>query len=298
MYSKLALLTAATTLAVASADAETLVILEDVGTSQQLYFVDDSDPSAISDRVGITGIGVGNELLGIDYRPLTGELYGLTSSDALYTLDTNTGAATLVGNGFTDAPEGTFFGFDFNPVIDKIRIIADVDTNFVADPDTGDANIASTTELFFADGDVNAGANPNVVGAAYTNSVANAESTQLYGIDSQLDILVTQANNAGTLGTVGSLGIDVVDILEFDISGETGVAYLAAIERGDTDSTLFTVDLSSGFATEIGMFADASGSTVAGISVAPGVNVIPTPAALPVGLAMLGGLALRRRNSA
>ena len=283
------------------AGAETIFVLEDVGTSQQLYSIDDASPESISPRVSISGIGEGNELLGIDFRPATGELYGLTSSDAIYTIDTATGASTLVGSGFSDRPAGTFYGFDFNPVIDRIRIVADVDTNFVANPNNGDANVADTTSLFFADGDVNAGVDPNVVGAAYTNSVADAETTQLYGIDSMLNILVTQANNAGTLETVGDLGVDVVDILEFDISGATGRAYLAAIERGNTDSTLYTVDLSTGAATRVGDFSDATGSTVAGIAVAPGaanpVAAVPTPAALPFGLALLGGLTLRRRNA-
>ena len=281
------------------AAAETLTVLEDVGTSQQLYTVDSDDPSIVSDRVSITGLGAGNELLGIDYRPQTGELYGLASSDAIYTLDVNTGAATLVGSGFSDAPNGTFFGFDFNPVIDKIRLVADVDTNFVADPDTGDANIADTTSLFFVPGDANEGVNPNVVGIAYENSVPNAQFTQLYAIDSELDILAELANNTGQLETVGSLGIDVVDILEFDISGTSGIGYLAAIERGNTDSSLYTVNLDTGSVTFLGDFSDASGSTVAGISAPPpGAAVIPTPAALPVGLALLGGLALRRRTSA
>ena len=280
----------------ATAQAESIYLLEDVGTSQQLSLIDSASPTTTSSRVSITGVGDGEELLGIDFRPATGELYALSSADLLYTIDASTGAATAVGSGFDDAPNGTFFGFDFNPVIDKIRIVSSTDTNSVADPDTGNANIAATTPLFFASGDANEGVNPNVVGAAYTNSVAGADSTQLYVIGSGLDILATQANNAGELGTVGSLGIDIVDIAEFDISGATGTAYLVGIENGNTGSSLYTVDLATGQATLVGLLGN--GLTIAGIAVAPGTpgTVIPTPAALPAGLALMGFVMARRRR--
>ncbi|BAM03833.1 DUF4394 domain-containing protein [Phycisphaera mikurensis] len=293
-----ALIAASTAAGAFSASAETVLVLEDVGTSQQLFSFDSASPSNTSNRVSVTGLESGGELLGIDYRPATGQLFGFSSNDRLYTLDAGTGAATLVGSGFSDAPAGTFYGFDFNPVIDKIRINSDVGTNFVADPDSGDANIADTTPLFYGSGDANEGASTVVIGAAYTNSVANADSTQLYVIDSALDILATQANNAGTLGTVGELGVDIVDIGEFDVSGATGTAYLAGIVRGETDSTLFSVDLGTGLATSLGTIG-SSGTTIAGIAVAPGnAAVIPTPGAAAAGLALLGGLAARRKRSA
>ncbi len=286
----------ALTLALASgAAAESIYVLEDVGTSQQLSVFDSSAPGTLSERVAITGLNPGQSLLGIDFRPATGQLYGLSTGDAVVTIDVNTGTATRVGGGFTDSPNGSFFGLDFNPVIDKIRIVSNTNTNFVADPDSGDANIASTTPVFFAIGDVNETANPNIIGSAYTNSVAGATSTQLYGIDSDLDILVTQANNAGTLETVGSLGIDIVNIGEFDISGETGTAYLAAIPNGETESFLYSVDLSTGVLTSLGIIEE--GLTVAGIAVAGGAAAIPTPAALPAGLLLLGWIAGRRRSS-
>ena len=292
----LAALTASLT-AASAASAETVVVLEDVGTTQQLFSFDSASPSDTNGRVAVTGLDDDGELLGIDYRPLTGELYGFTSNDNLFTIDPISGVATKVGDGFTDSPAGTFYGFDFNPVIDKIRINSDVETNFVADPDSGDANIADTTPLFYESGDVNEGANPNIIGAGYENSVANADSTQLYVIDAALDVLATQANNDGTLATVGDLGVDLVDIGEFDISGATGVAYIAGIVRGETDSTLFTVDLSSGSATRVGTIN--SGTTIAGIAVAPGdAAVIPTPGAAAAGLALLGGVLARRKRAA
>lgn len=282
--------------AASTAMAETVVVLEDVGSSQQLFRFDSASPGEASNRVSITGLEDAGEVLGIDYRPATGDLFAFTSNDNLFTIDIDSGVASLVGSGFSDSPAGTFYGFDFNPTIDRIRLVSDVETNFVANPNTGDANVATTTDLAYAAGDANEGANPNVIGAAYTNSVADATSTQLYVIDAALDLLATQANNAGTLETVGDLGVDLVDIGEFDISGATGTAYLAGIVRGETDSALFTVDLVTGLATRVGTIN--SGTTIAGIAVAPADAAVPvpTPSAALAGLALLGGLASRRKR--
>ena len=57
-------------------------------------------------------------------------------------------------------------------------------------PNDGARRRRPTAALAYAAGDPNAGANPNVVGSAYTNNFAGATTTTLYGIDSDLDILV------------------------------------------------------------------------------------------------------------
>ena len=59
-----------------------------------------------------------------------------------------------------------------------------------------------------------AGCSPNVTASAYTNNFAGATTTTLYGIDTNLDILVTQGNNTGTLGTIGPLGVNVSATLD------------------------------------------------------------------------------------
>ncbi len=154
----------------------------------------------------INGVAPGESILSIDFRPATGQLYGLSSGNSIYTI-TPLGGALQVGSGFTTPLSGTQFGFDFNPVIDRIRIVSDSDQNIVANPITGEANIAATTPVAYVPGDTNFGTDPNVVHHAYTNNVlfGTAASTQLYAIDSGLDTLVTQANNAGSLNTVGAL---------------------------------------------------------------------------------------------
>lgn len=249
----------------------------------------DSDtPGTIDSGVAINGLASNEQIRGIDFRPATGELYALGSFSNLYTIDTATGAATLVGGGFAGPDttlNGSSFGFDFNPVIDRIRVVSEADQNLVLNPDTGGAT--RVTDLFYGSGDANEGTDPNVVASAYTNSFAGTTTTQLYGVDTALDILVTQANSAGTLGTVGSLGVDVNDTLTFDISGTSGIAYMTVQDAALARSTFWAIDLTTGNATMLG--------EIGGGAVVTAMAVVPAPGTL-AGFLGAAGVAARRRR--
>ncbi|MBO6739269.1 MAG: DUF4394 domain-containing protein [Phycisphaerales bacterium] len=264
------------------ADAE---LIYGVTNSNTLVSWDSSDSSDLLGGVAVSGLMQNEQIRGIDFRPATGQLYAVGSFNNLYTVDTTSGQATLVGGGsFAPGASGASFGFDFNPTIDRIRYVSDANQNLVLNPNDGTAT--EVTSLFYDGGDVNAGMDPNVVGSAYTNSFMGSSSTQLYGIDSALDILVTQANSAGTLMTVGSLGVDVNDTLSFDISGLTGIAY-ATVQSDDLSrSTFWMIDLSTGDATMLG--------EIGGGAVVSSMAVTPAPGALA--LLGLGGLAASRRR--
>lgn len=250
---------------------------------------DSSNPGTLLSGSAISGLANNEQIHGIDFRPQTGQLYALGSFSNLYIIDTNTGAASLVGGGFAGPDttlSGSSFGFDFNPVIDLIRVVSEVDQNLVLNPDTGTATRA--TDLFYNAGDPNQSVNPNVVASAYTNSVANATSTQLYGVDTALDILVTQANSAGTLETVGSLGTDVNDSLSFDISGISGIGYMSVQSNDLARSTFWTVDLMTGQAMMVGEIGGGARITA--------LAVVPAPATATT-LGLLGLAATRRRRA-
>ncbi|MCA9149656.1 MAG: DUF4394 domain-containing protein [Planctomycetales bacterium] len=277
---------------VTSVRGETLIGLAEQVTGGQSLIQFDSATPALFSSVSVSGLASTEQLVGIDFRPLTGQLYGLSDKSAIYTLDWMTGAATKVGTGFTDMLNGGNFGFDFNPQIDRIRIVSDADQNFVAHPDTGNANVASTTPVAYGVGDANEGAQPNVVHHAYDGNVlgALAAGTQLRAIDTQLDILVTQANNAGTLMTIGSLGVDATDIGGFDVS-TSGAAYAAFSNGvGAVDSTLYSIDLMTGAATALGTIPQ----TVWGLAAVP----VPEPTGvLATAFAGMIGLMTARRRS-
>lgn len=242
-----------------SAQAEPITVLT---SGNRLLTVDSATPGTVTRTVTVTGLQSGETLLGMDYRPATGGLYALGSTARIYEINPETGTATVSSTltadpADTTAPfgglSGTRFGVDFNPVPDRLRVVSDTDQNLRINVQTG----ATTTDgnLAYAAGDPNAAANPNVVGSAYRNSFAGAAITELYGIDSNLDLLVTQdPPNAGALKTDGPLGVDTTDNVGFDISGVSAQAY-ASLTIG-VITNLYTINLDSGAATSVGLIAD------------------------------------------
>jgi FG-GAP repeat. len=223
-----------------------------------------SRPNTILSTTAITGLQGGESLLGIDFRPATGRLFGLGSTNRIYTINVATGAATSVGT-LTTPLLGTNFGFDFNPVPDRIRITSDLEQNLRANPNDG-TNVVDGV-LAYAVGDVNAGANPNIVASGYTNSFAGTTTTTLYNIDSNLDILTIQnPPNNGTQNTVGSLGVDATGEAGFDIGRGSNTALAALQVPGGTSSALYSVNLTTGSAAIIAPIG--GGAVVRDIAVA------------------------------
>jgi hypothetical protein len=226
-----------------------------VTTFNNLINFQSGNPWAFNSRP-ITGMQMGENALGIDFRPAPplGRLYVLGSTGTIYLVSNpGLGAATAVGMAPFAMLAGSNFGFDFNPVVDRIRIVSDANENLRVHPDTG-ALVMADGALAYATMDANAGANPDVSAGAYTNNVSGATSTTLYDIDTTLDVLVTQLPpNSGTLNTVGALGIDAAAVNGFDISGATGIAYAALAAPGGAQSTLYTVNLGTGAMTSLGI---------------------------------------------
>jgi hypothetical protein len=278
----IALLVCAGLLGVASNSPAAVIYGVDDSSGQTLISFDSSSPGALQSGVAISGLQSNETVKGIDFRPATNQLYALGSTNRLYTLNVLTGVASQVGVGpFAPPLSGSNFGFDFNPVMDRIRVVSNTRKNYVLNPN--DATAVAATDLAFGPGDPNFGVSPNVEFSAYTNSVNPAPAaTQLYGIDTGLDILVAQANSAGTLGTVGPLGVNVGAVGGFDISGANNVAYAAMLPANSSSSNLYAINLLTGLATNLGMIDGGvvlSSMTIAPDGFVPGGG-IPEPASL------------------
>lgn len=193
----------------------------------------------VLNSVTITGVQAGEKILGIDFRPATGKMYALGSTSRIYIIDPNTGVAQMVGAGpFTPslAAGYTTVGFDFNPVVDRIRIVTDNDQNLRVNPNNG--------MVAAVDSKINPGT-AQIAAVAYRNNFAGATSTVLYDIDPISKKLFRQdPPNAGTLVLVGSLGLNIYGEGGFDIApnGYNGLALF----KVNGKSTLFTVSLRSG----------------------------------------------------
>jgi hypothetical protein len=231
-----------------------------VTSSNQLVRFGATSPETVTTVGSITGLQPGEDILGIDFRPATGQLYALGSNSRIYTINKFTGAASFVGT-LTTPLNGTNFGFDFNPVADRIRIVSDTEQDLRANPNNG-SNVVDGT-LAYSSGDPNAGVNPTITGAAYTNSFVNTTSTALYDIDTNLDVLVTQnPANSGMLQTVGPLGFDANNVLGFDHTAASNIAYASWTVGGIL--RFYTVNLTTGAATYIG---DIGNNNITDISV-------------------------------
>jgi uncharacterized protein DUF4394 len=236
-----------------------------VDDSNQLREMDSENPGETRKQSAITGMVTGETMVGLDFNAVDGQLYGVGSLANLYAVDTASGSATLVGAGSFATLSGTFFGVDFNPVPNRLRLHSETGLNLRVNQLTG-ALAATDTALVYADGDANAGATANLVATAYTNSVVGATATTLFAIDSDLDVLVTLPSpNSGQLTTVGSLGVVTSEHAALDIAGDDGTAY-AALTTGASGSALYTIDLASGQATLVGAIGGAS---LVGLALAP-----------------------------
>ncbi|MGJ9416359.1 DUF4394 domain-containing protein [Massilia sp. CMS3.1] len=222
-------------------------------------------PNTIDATVAVTGLNGGETLLGIDFRPKDGLLYGITSTARIVTIDPATGVATAKATLSADAADttapygaviGTAFAVDFNPVADRLRVIGDTGQNLRINVDTG----ATTT-----DGAINrTGAAPFVTAGAYTNSFAGTTATTLYDIDGANASLVMQnPPNDGTLVSVGALGVAVAGDVGMDIAGGANGLVLAALRTSaGGPSSLYRIDLATGAATMVNGAANPGTSAI------------------------------------
>lgn len=299
VLSAIAAATVLNLLDVATAAAATLQLIG-LNDSNTLVFFNNNF-SQVKKTVGVTGVD--GTLLGIDFRPADRQLYGISSTNKIYTIDSSTGAATFVSTLSLPFSGGIESGVDFNPVVDRLRLVASNDQNFRLNVDTGAvADFDSLTpgtqpdgNLAYAAGDANEGANPSITAAAYTNSFAGAPSptrtTQLFGIDADLDTLVLQSPpNNGTLTTIGSLGIDFGSTGGFDIFSPASGANTAYAASG---SNIYNINLTTGAATTLGTFSSADSGNIVGLA----ATQVPEPVVTSslIGFGLLG--LFRRRRS-
>lgn len=258
---------------------------------------DSTAPSAVTSTLGVTGLN-GEALRGIDVRPSNGQLYALGQSGGLFTIDTASGAATRVaGPGVPLGGGSPDVGVAFNPVPDAIRVVTATDLNLRVNPTTG-VTVTDGT-LAYAPGDANAGTNPAVTAAAYTNQVpGTVTATMLYGIDAATGSLVLQnPPNNGTLATIGSLGLNfLASGIGFDIDGLSGQA-LASLTTSTGANGLYSINLGTGAASFLGGFGAAGVSDIAFGRIGP--VAVPEPASLALfGIGLLGMAIARQRRRA
>jgi hypothetical protein len=248
----------------------------------------------------VSGVTAGETLVGIDYRPQTGQLYSFgvnaaADNGTVYVLDPQTGVASPVGTAggiaFVDAtgavvdlpPVSAGYGFDFNPTVDRIRIVTGTGLNFRLNQLLGlpvDSNAAVAGNN--PDGAINGqpAGSTGVTAAAYTNSFGQPGGgvTTQYVIDATSNTLFIQnPPNAGTLTvpqpiTLNGTALDFVESNGFDIPPNVRVTAAAAQATGSgfaaltvgTATRLYSIDLSNGRATDLGALTGGVSGLAAG----------------------------------
>ncbi len=178
-----AALLAATVLAAGGAQATTLVALT---ADNQLVRID-SETRRASAPARITGAD--GTVVGIDQRPQDGRLYGVTDRGQIVTIDPANGRAAQVSRlNVPFQPNGRAV-VDFNPVANRLRVMAMDGQNLRVNVETGEA--AQDGRLKNQPGALGE-VMPRVVGGAYTNSMQGATATMLLTIDAAQNALNVQ----------------------------------------------------------------------------------------------------------
>jgi hypothetical protein len=254
--------TAFTSFSYSAARAQNVVGLT---TGNQLISFNASSPNTVSAGIPITGLTPGQQIVGMDFRPNTGQLFALgydasllVANASVYTINYTTGVATIVGLPITLLLGTGNVGFDFNPTVDRIRVVASNGANYRLNPITGGIAFTDGT-LAYAVGDANVAETPSIGTAAYTSSYIGATATTLYVLDDSLSTLVIQnPPNSGTLNTVNTIGLTInaadatadMDIYTDPVTN-MDMAYIAANTTNAFDG-FYSINLTTGATTAIG----------------------------------------------
>jgi len=251
-------------------------------TDNRIVTFDVANPGTLLSSTAVVGLLPGEQLLAIDYRPLTGQLYAIGSNSVGYLID-DSGQATQVGIAFGPLLDGTEFGIDFNPTVDRLRIVSNNEQNMRWNPVTG--TISGFDTNLSPAGDIGA--------LAYTNNDQDgATPTTAYAIDTASDSLVrlggpdgTPSPNGGVLTTIGPLGFDTSERVGLDVPLGAGTTAYALLTVGGA-AGLYGIDLGTGTATPVGGIGPGGTAlrdiTVSATAAPVPVTPAPTPAPIPI----------------
>ncbi|ATX65666.1 DUF4394 domain-containing protein [Roseinatronobacter bogoriensis] len=177
---------------------------------------------------GMTEVDYEGRLLGIDYRPATDSLIGVTDEFVVVEIDPESGQWSVIAemDMSMDIAEGAAVIVDINPAADALRFMSGT-TNHRVNLSSGEVMVDG--DLTFTDG---TDGMPMVGGTAYSNSFGTPDETAMYNIDTDRAALLRQtAPNDGDNAMIGELGVMFDGPVGFDIVTDaegTNTAWLSA----------------------------------------------------------------------
>ena len=255
-----------------------------VTSSNRLVSFNSATPGN-SSIAAITGLRANENIIGFDLRPggsPAGQLIAVGNQGGVYTIDPNSGTATLKSTMTADPSDttdpftsftGTRTSIDVNNVVDQLRIVTDSGQNLRVNMDTG-ATFSDTSLTISGLRAI------GVTEVAYTNNFPSACRTTAYYLDTTGDRLLMSPNaSGGVLNVVGGLRVDAAAMTGFDIAtaADGTQSAVAALTVGNVTS-LYTVDLTTGAATLVaGISGLNSGETVLGVARSAPATTPPQP---------------------
>ncbi len=250
-------------------------------------------------------LDISEQIIDIDYRNAEGKLYALTrignegriiriDGQLILRLGTLSADPSDNSSPYTGLLSSAKYTIDFNPTVDKLRIIGNDGTNLrvtitpgaEADPDIT-TSPAAPTALVTTDGSINCQpapcTAPSITGAAYTDEgpKTSARSTRLFGLD-KLSTYALDAN-AGAVTTVRGLGvIGISDVNGYDINpaNNQGVAVFTVDGTPSVYAIDSTLNGTGSAATRLTNLPTLENETYIGLSLVTGANpTVTTPTA-------------------
>ncbi len=237
-----------------------------LNAKNQLLRFDGDRPENIQRRVTVRGLR--DDLVGVDFRPANRDLYGLGRGGNVYKINPDNGRATRTAglrteNGRRVELQGDSFGVDFNPTVDRLRVVSEADQNLRVNVNNGETIV--DPDIRYRD----RGADPRTTAVAYENNRAGAfgGSTRIFYTEANRDKLTTAVDaNTGVINGVGNLRLDAGNVAGFDIVTRNGSnAAYAALQPGIFESGFYNIDRSSGQARRIDDIGD--NSNIRGIAI-------------------------------
>lgn len=208
--------------------------------------------------------GAEGAVLAIALRPADGKLYGLTATGQLLTIDHDTGQAMQVAKLDKPLDASPRTTINFNPVVDRLRVVSSAGGNWRVHPDTGAVTVDGG--LKYAPDSAYTDAKPMVTTGAYSHHTAGTKETALYTLDTKLGLMnVQMPPNDGVQQPKGRLNVSVpanagFDILADGMGGNTGWIIAGGALHG--------IDIKTGQITTSGPIAGLPSKDIVSIAVA------------------------------
>lgn len=220
--------------------------------SGKLISFNRATPGTLTGSVMVAGVAADEKLLDIDIRTASlataannGMLYALGSKGTIYKIDLSSGVATVTSKLTADGTDstdvftvltGTQFSIDFNPTVDRLRVVSNTGQNLRINVDTG----ATITDGVITP--VVGQATAVVAGVAYTNAFPGTATTRLFDINTSTSSVDLQnPPNNGALESPVALGVTPTKVAGYDIDASNNTGYAALTVGGQ--QSLYTINL-------------------------------------------------------